>query len=255
MPRQIRIEYEGALYHVMSRGDHREAIVQDEKDRAMWIHTLAGACTKCDWQVHAYCLMTNHFHLVMETPSANLVSGMKWLLGTYTVRFNRRHQLRGHLFAGRYKSLLIDESDSYYLRVACDYVHLNPARAGLIEEGQRLADYPWSSYPAYLGAASDRPSWLRTDRLLGEHGMEQDTRRARLEFSRRMESARASANDAGTNDQILRRSWRLGGEAFQARLLDRMEGKLSEHHIARERSETAEMKAERIIQSALHEIG
>jgi len=166
VPRQIRIEYEGALYHVMSRGDHREAIVQDEKDRAMWIHTLAGACTKCDWQVHAYCLMTNHFHLVMETPSANLVSGMKWLLGTYTVRFNRRHQLRGHLFAGRYKSLLIDESDPYYLRIACDYVHLNPARAGLIPRGVAIQPIsgPLRIVQAGLGrtVCSANTGWNRT---------------------------------------------------------------------------------------------
>jgi putative transposase len=135
--RQIRIEYPGAIYHVMSRGDRREAIVWGDEDRELWLRTLGEACRKTGWQVHAYCLMSNHFHLVIETPEGNLVAGMKWLLGTYTVRFNTRHQLRGHLFAGRYKSLLIHESDKQYLRVACDDTHLNPARAQLIERRSR----------------------------------------------------------------------------------------------------------------------
>ena len=255
MPRQIRVEYPGAIYHVMSRGDHREAIVHGDADRELWIKTLGEACAKCDWQVHAYCLMTNHFHLVVETPLANLVSGMKWFLGTYTVRFNARHQLRGHLFAGRYKSLLIDESDDHYLRVACDYVHLNPTRANLLRPEDRLQDYRWSSYPAYVQNPSARPVWLRTDRLLGEHGMEEDNRLARVEFSRRAEAKRVATNDPGTNDTLLRRGWRLGGEAFLSRLLDQLDGRVSENHHARERSETAEAKAERIIQTSLRELG
>jgi putative transposase len=255
VPRQIRVEYPGAIYHVMSRGDRREAIVHGDADRELWIKTLTEACAKCDWQVHGYCLMTNHFHLVVETPSANLVSGMKWFLGTYTVRFNARHHLRGHLFAGRYKSLLIDESDNQYLRVACDYVHLNPARASLVRPDQRLEDYRWSSYPSYLQKPSARPPWLRTDRVLGEHGIEEDNRVARLEFSRRMETERVATNDPGANEALLRRGWHLGGQAFLSRLLDQLDGKVSENHEARERADTAEAKAERIIQASLRELG
>src|SRR5947199_9405749 len=130
MARKLRLQYPGAIYHVMNRGDRREAIFQDDKDRELFLETLGEACEKTDWEVHAYCLMSNHFHLVAETPRANLVAGMKWLLGCYTRSFNRRHQLCGHLFAGRYKSLLIDERDPLYLRTVCDYVHLNPALAG-----------------------------------------------------------------------------------------------------------------------------
>lgn len=92
----------------MSRGDRREEIFRDDLDRKSFLQALGAACEKTGWQVHAYCLMGNHFHLVVETPRANLVEGMKWLLGTYTMRFNRRHKLSGHLFAGRYKSLLVD---------------------------------------------------------------------------------------------------------------------------------------------------
>jgi REP-associated tyrosine transposase len=106
MARQLRIQYEGAIYHLTSRGDRREDIFRDHLDRKSFLATLGAACQKSGWQVHAYCLMSNHFHLVVETPRANLVEGMKWLLGTYTMRFNRRHKLSGHLFAGRYKSLL-----------------------------------------------------------------------------------------------------------------------------------------------------
>jgi putative transposase len=184
VPRQIRIEYPGAIYHLMNRGDRREAIVQTDADRELWIRTLGEACVKSGWQVHAYCLMTNHFHLVVETPQPNLVAGMKWFLGTYTVRFNTRHHLRGHLFAGRYKSVLIDESEDQYLRIACDYVHLNPARAGLVRREEPLQTYRWSSYPLYLKSPAVRPSWLRSDRLLGVHGVQRDSWRGRLEFSR-----------------------------------------------------------------------
>jgi putative transposase len=255
VPRQIRIEYPGAIYHVMSRGDHREAIVHGDGDRALWLKTLGEVCAKCDWQVHAYCLMTNHFHLVVETPLANLVIGMKWFLGTYTVRFNSKHRLRGHLFAGRYKSLLIDESDTHYLRVACDYVHLNPGRARLIAPDESLGAYQWSSYPFYLKERSARPDWLRTDRLLGEHGLLDDNRVARLEFARRTEAERLAMNDAGASDTLLRRGWRLGGETFLARLLDRLDGKLGENHLGRERADAAEAKAERIIELSLRQIG
>ena len=99
MPRKLRVEYEGALYHVMNRGDRREPIFKDDTDRQRFVGTLAECCAKTDWQVHALCLMPNHFHLVVETPKANLVAGMKWFLGTYTGRFNRRQKLFGHFSA------------------------------------------------------------------------------------------------------------------------------------------------------------
>ena len=95
MARKLRVQYPGAIYHVMNRGDHREAIFRSRQDRELFLETLAQACEKTDWQVHAWCLMSNHFHLVVETPRANLVSGMKWLLGAYTQRFNSRHKAAG----------------------------------------------------------------------------------------------------------------------------------------------------------------
>jgi putative transposase len=119
--------------------------------------------------------MPNHFHLAVETPNANLVVGMKWFLGTYTARFNRRHKLFGHLFSGRYKSLIVDGSGSDYLRTVCDYVHLNAARAKLLQPEQPLRAYPWSSWPEYLKSPGKRPEWLRVDRLLGEYRIPQDS--------------------------------------------------------------------------------
>src|SRR6266568_8232934 len=182
MARKLRIQYPGAVYHVMNRGDRRESIFHDDADRQWFIETLGEACGKTGWQVHAYCLMPNHFHLVLETPQPNLVAGMKWFLGTYTGRFNRRHNLSGHLFSGRYKSLIVDGSSGGYLRSVCDYVHLNPARVrgrGMLRGDQRLKRFAWSSWPAYLVAPSKRPAWLRVDRLLGEWGIPKDSRAGR----------------------------------------------------------------------------
>src|SRR6266566_5063532 len=98
MARKLRVQYPGAIYHVMSRGDRRDAIFESDDDRRLFLETLGQACRKTDWQVHGYCLMRNHFHVVVETPRANLVAGMKWLLGTYTMRYNRRQKEFGHLF-------------------------------------------------------------------------------------------------------------------------------------------------------------
>src|SRR6266567_152441 len=123
---------------MINRGDRREPIFKDDWDRQRFLDTLSQACQKTGWQVHAYCLMRNHFHLVMETPQANLVAGMKWLSGVYTKRFNIRHKLCGHLLAGRYKALVVDGSGNGYLRTVCDYVHLNPERANLIKAEQAL---------------------------------------------------------------------------------------------------------------------
>ena len=133
MPRKLRIEYPGAMYHVMSRGNRRQDIFLDDVDRHDFLKTLAEACQKTAWEVHAFCLMSNHYHLVVETPNANLVAGMAWLQSTYTIRLNHRHKLIGHVLSGRYKAQLVEGSGNGYLRTACDYVHLNPARAHLLK--------------------------------------------------------------------------------------------------------------------------
>ena len=159
MARKLRVEYAGAIYHVMNRGDRRELISMDDADRQRFVETLGEVCSKTGWQVHAYDLMPNHFHWVVETPQPNLVAGMKWLQGTDTSRFNRRYKLFGHLFSGRYKSLILDGSGSGYLKSVGDYVHLNPARAKLVVADAPSKSFAWSSWPAYLLARSKRPAW------------------------------------------------------------------------------------------------
>ena len=166
----------------MNRGDRRERIFMDDADRQRLVETLGEVCAKTGWQVHAYVLMPNHFHMVVETPQPNLVAGMKWLLGTYTSRFNRRHKVFGHLFSGRYKSLIVDGSGSGYLKSVGDYVHLNPARAKLVAADAPLQSFAWSSWPAYLLAPSKRPAWLRLDRLLGAWGIPEDSPAGRQRF-------------------------------------------------------------------------
>ena len=122
----------------MSRGNHQEAIYQDDIDRQIFMETLTEVCTRTGWRIHAYVLMGNHYHLLLETPEPNLVMGMKWLQGTYTQRFNAHHREWGHLFQGRYKALLIDNKSNDYFPIVSTYIHLNPARAKLfdLQEGR-----------------------------------------------------------------------------------------------------------------------
>jgi REP element-mobilizing transposase RayT len=249
MARKLRVEYAGAIYHVMNRGDRRERIFVDDADRQCFVDTLGEACAKTGWQVHAYVLMPNHFHVVVETPQPNLVAGMKWLLGTYTSRFNRRHQLFGHLFSGRYKSLIVDGSGGGYLKSVGDYVHLNPARSNLVAADAPLKSFAWSSWPAYLLARSKRPAWLRVDRLLGAWGIPKDSPAGRQRLERGLEERRGM--EEGEEFKPIRRGWCLGDETFREELLAQMSERMGAEHYGEERAETAEALAERIIAEEL----
>jgi putative transposase len=234
----------------MSRGDQREAIFLDHHDRSQFLSTFDRACEKTGWLTHAYCLMTNHFHLVIETAQANLALGMQWLLGTYAQSFNRRHEHWGHLFGGRYKAQLVDGRSPGYLRRACDYVHLNPVRAGIIGRDDKLESFKWSSYPAYLQPRL-RPSWLRVDRLMGEHGLLADTAKNRRRFARRMSMVRLKPGE-----QIaLSKDWKFGAEDFADWLADKLSRRGHRGERARERRETDEALAERVIVEMLSDSG
>jgi putative transposase len=222
MPRQLRIEYPGAIYHTMNRGDRREPIFHDDFDRKRFVTTLGEVCDQTGWQVQAYCLMLNHFHLV---------AGMWWFLSTYTARFNRRHKLFGHLFSGRYKSLIVDGSGSGYLRTVCDYVHLNPVRAKLLRPEQSLREYAWSSWPGYLQSSAERPAWLRVDRLLGEYRIPQASQAGRAELENDLERRRAEED--GDAYRGIRRGWCLGGETFRAELLAQATVRVGDDRVAK----------------------
>ena len=247
MSRKVRIQYPGAIYHVMNRGDHGERIFLDEEDRARFLATLQETCEKTAWQVHSYCLMSNHFHMVVETPDANLVAGMKWLLSTYTSRFNGRHKVFGHLFSGRYKALIVDGSSTGYLKTACDYVHLNPVRAGLLKPEEPLETYHWSSYPLYI-AEAPRPVWLRVDRLLGEWRIPWDMPGAGKQFAAVMEARRQG--ELEQEFKPLARGWCLGSKQFRADMLKYIEEQKGKWHCGKELRESAEAKAERLIGEA-----
>ena len=197
--------------------------------------------------------MANHFHLVVETPQANLVAGMKWFLGTYTSRFNRRHKLFGHLFSGRYKSLIVDGSGDGYLRTVCDYVHLNPARAKLLAPEQRLREYRWSSWPEHLKSPGKRAGWLRADRLLGEYRVPQDSTAGRRRLEEAVEARRAS--EAGNDYRTLRRGWFFGGQSLKEELLVAVNAQAGGWHYGEELREGAEAKAERMVGEELKRRG
>lgn len=253
MARKVRVEYPGAIYHVMNRGDRREPIFKEDGDRQHFLETQSEVCAKTGWQVHAYVLMPNHFHLVIETPQPNLVTGMKWFLGTYTSRFNRRHKLCGHLFSGRYKALIVDGSGSGYLKSVCDYVHLNPARARLLAVEEPLSCFTWSSWPAYLGAPAKRPEWLRVDRLMGEWGIPRDSPAGRRRLEQALEERRAA--EESEEFQGIRRGWCLGEEAFRQELLVQMSERVGAEHYGDERAQSQEARAERIIAEELKRRG
>ena len=162
MSRPLRIEYPGAVYHVTSRGNEKKPVFKDDADRDYFLNTIQHVNKRYNWICHAYCLMTNHYHLLIETPDGNLSIGMRQVNSVYTQLFNKRHGRTGHLFQGRYKAILI-QKDSHLLEV-CRYVVLNPVRANMTE---RPDEWRWSSYLATAGRSQPHPC-LTTDWVLGQ---------------------------------------------------------------------------------------
>jgi REP element-mobilizing transposase RayT len=156
MARPLRIEYAGAVYHVTSRGNERKAVFKSDQDRINFLNTLQHVIKRYNWICHAYCLMDNHYHLLIETPDGNLATGMRQLNGVYTQLFNKLHGRTGHLFQGRYKAILI-QKDSHLLEV-CRYVVLNPVRAKIVETPEA---WKWSSYRATAGREASHPCLTR----------------------------------------------------------------------------------------------
>lgn len=232
MARPLRLEFAGALYHVTARGNARSAIYVDDTDRRRFLELLGDVCDRANWRVHAYCLMGNHYHLVIETAEPTLARGMRQLNGVYTQTFNRRHRKVGHLFQGRYTAILIDK-DAYLLELN-RYVILNPVRARLVKSpGQ----WPWSSYRATISKAPT-PRWLETDWTLGQLAARRSEARERyIRFV-------AEGKDQPRIWQHLRHQIYLGDEAFVKRLQRRLDPDKPLNEIPRAQSRPPPMSLE-----------
>ena len=168
MARSLRIEYEGAFYHVTSRGNHQSNIFDDDEDCQSFLKIFTDVVSRMGWVCHGYCLMSNHYHLIIETPHANLSKGMRQLNGVYTQRYNRRHSKVGHLFQGRYKSIIVD-AQTYLLELS-RYVVLNPVRAGMVKD---VFEWPWSSYRSMAGDDT-APAFLNVEMILSQFSEQKD---------------------------------------------------------------------------------
>ena len=213
MARPLRIEYPGAVYHITSRGNEKKLIFKDERDREIFLYSLSQVDKRYNWLCHAYCLMNNHYHLIIETPDGNLSAGMRHLNGVYTQAFNRQHNRVGHLFQGRYKGILI-QKDSHLLEV-CRYVVLNPVRAKAVKKPEQ---WRWSSYQATAGIEKPHPC-LSTEWILNQFG---STRRIAEKAYRKF------VEDGIKQESIweaVRAQSILGEEEFTATLTDYLRGK------------------------------
>jgi putative transposase len=225
MARPLRFQYAGASYHVMARGDGGRVVFEEDKDRFNFLDRLGRVCESHGWRIHAWVLMGNHFHLLVETPEPNLVTGMKTLLGGFSQAWNRRRKRMGHVFQGRYKSVPVsgEECDAWYFRIVADYIHLNPARAGLAG-GNRgpLVGYRWSSVSSY--ASGKTPPWQVHDRVLRAFELARDGRGRRAYVA--WLEARAAEGGKITPEatKALKQGWHLGPESFRDRLLGLLDG-------------------------------
>ena len=210
MSRPLRIEFAGALYHVTSRGDGKEDIFLDDNDREMFLDVLAEVNERFNWSVHSYCLMDNHYHLLIETPDGNLAKSMRHLNGVYTQRINRKHKRVGHVFQGRYKAIII-QKETYLLELA-RYIVLNPVRARMVRNAQ---DWPWSSYRASAGL-TDSPLWLNTDWILSAFAV-----RRSVAIERYKSFVSEGKNQPALWDKLKNQIY-LGNDAFVQRMMRKL---------------------------------
>ncbi len=216
MARALRIESEGGVYHVLNRGNDRKNIFATEGAKGAFLNCLGEACERTGWRVHAWCIMSNHYHVALATPRANLVDGMKWLQGTFAMRYNLHRHGHGHIFQGRYKALIVDPDEA--LGPVCHYIHLNPVRAGICTMKQ-LAAYRWSSL-RWLCAPKLRPSWYEPSPALSHAGGLADTPAGGQRYREYL--AWLAENEPERRRQRfeeLSRGWIIGGNAFTRSLV------------------------------------
>ena len=215
MARKLRLESEGAIYHVIAQGNYRGDVFATDATKASFLKCRGEACEKAGWVIHAWCVTSNHYHLCLQTPQPNLVSGMWWLQATFSVRFNRMSNERGHVFQGRYKALPV-EGDA--VGAVCHYIHLNPVGAGLVPVAQ-LGEYPWTSLVALMGGR-DRPAWLTVDAALEHAGGLKDTAAGRRRYLAYLDWLQ---QDEGAKKQLAfertSTDWAVGTQGFRKELL------------------------------------
>ena len=276
MPRSPRIEYPNAQYHILARGSRSEPIVRNDGDRKIFVQTLAEACRKSGWEIFAWVLMDNHYHLAIRTPKANLVAGMKWFQNTFTRRINTRNQKGGHLFGGRYKAILVESPDygkgkkwTNYLSTLVDYIHLNPARAGMVDGVQKsVMDYPWCSLARDYALPEDqRTGWVDVDEGLRLVNLE-DTVQGRRQYIERLDNrviaegdkAGLAENRDNSLQSHLRKGWYWGTQEFSENILKAFGQKIAEGENRNYQSSQlskahAEDNAEQIIRRACQHFG
>jgi len=217
MARKLRLESEGGIYHVINRGNYRMDLFRAAKTRAAFLKCLGEACEKTGWRVHAWCVMSNHYHVALETPRANLVDGMRWLQGTFAVRFNRLRKERGHLFQDRYKSLITDPAEG--LGPLCHYIHLNPVRAHLCSS-EKLAEWRWTSV-SWLMDPSLRPAWYDPRAALDHAGSLVDTPAGRQKYLEYLVwlAQDEPARKAQQFDRMCR-GWIIGSREFRKTVIE-----------------------------------
>ncbi len=260
MSRKLRIQYDGAVYHVISRGNGRNLIFLNDRDRQAFLAALGEACERTGWRIHAYVLMPNHYHLLVETPEPNLVAGMKWLQGTYTQRCHLRNGTCGHLFQGRYKAIPVSSENHYFAALSL-YIHLNPVRARLREVMVNgLEAYPWSSYQFYI--QHYHPAWLETKRVLNASGFSAAPR-GRLDYqlyvNRRVSeiSTKKGAQKSDSEWKQIQRGWYYGNPTFRrflVRCLKQLPGK-RESYSGEAAHKHDEHEAENLLKQALEHFG
>lgn len=253
MARKLRLEYPGACYHVINRGNYRADIFETEGAKKAFEDCLFEACGRSGWVLHAYVIMRNHYHLAVETPEGNLIAGMQWLQATFACRFNRFRNERGHLFQGRYKALLLEPGEA--LGQVCHYIHLNPVRAGVVTVAQ-LAEYRYSSY-AFLRKERKRPAFLSLARALSEAGGLSDTPAGWRCYAQYLEW-QAEAGPAGKTKAYvnLSKGWALGTKDFKTALL--ADHKIAAATRAWEASGAREIKESRaaeVLERCLRQLG
>jgi putative transposase len=242
MARQWRIEYPKALYHVLSRGNGGQDIYRSDDDRHLFLSLLGDLSERYNIEVFAYVLMSNHYHLLLRTKDANLSKAMQWFGTTYTRKFNLNNHSSGHLFQGRFKSIIV-ENDAYLLRLSC-YIHRNPVRAGIVD---KISNYPWSSYHFY-GYKKKPPEWLRVNLILKQLSGKDRHRAYRTKVQQYSEEQGSLLDD-------IKHGLIYGSEKFVASIKDRFLGDKKDVELPQHNQMFREFDPEKLLSDASKSLG